>query len=72
MAKVIAPFKIVGTLDDLVFYIDQEKENRVKTKGKTGVTSEEFKRNPIFNKVKNHSKEFEVRSKSRIGWLGKT
>ncbi len=58
MAKIIAPFKIVGTLDDLVFYIDQEKENRVKTKGKTGVSSEEFKRNPIFNKVKNHGKEF--------------
>ncbi len=58
MAKVIAPFKIVGTLDDLNFYIDEKKENRVRTKGKTGVTSEEFKRNPIFTKVKNHGKEF--------------
>lgn len=58
MAKVIAPFKIVGTLDDLNFYIDQNKENIVRTKGKTGVTSEEFKRNPIFTKVKNHGKEF--------------
>lgn len=58
MAKVIAPFKIVGTLDDLNFYIDEKNENIVRTKGKTGVTSEEFKRNPIFTKLKNHGKEF--------------
>lgn len=58
MAKVIAPFKIVGTLDDLNFYLDEKKENLVRTKGKTGVSSEEFKRNPIFTKVKNHGKEF--------------
>jgi hypothetical protein len=58
MAKVIAPFKIVGTLNDLNFYLDQNNENLVRTKGKTGVSSEEFKRNPIFTKVKNHGKEF--------------
>ena len=58
MAKVIAPFKIVGTIDDLNFYIDQNNKNIVRTKFKTGVTSEEFKRNPIFTKVKNHGKEF--------------
>ena len=58
MAKVFAPFKIVGTLDDLNFYIDQNSENIVRRKGKTGVTSEEFKRNPIFAKVRNHGKEF--------------
>jgi len=59
MAKVIAPFKIVGTLDDLVFYLDQEKkQNFVKTKGKTGVSSEEFKKNPIFTKARNHGQEF--------------
>jgi len=58
MAKVIAPFKIVGTLDDLNFYLDENKTNLVRTKGKTGVSSEEFKRNPIFTKVKNHGKEF--------------
>ena len=58
MAKVIAPFKIIGTLDDLYFYIDENNTNLVRTKGKTGVTSEEFKRNPIFTKVKNHGKEF--------------
>ena len=58
MAKVIAPFKIVGTLDNLNFYIDENKINRVRTKGKSGITSEEFKKNPIFTKVKNHGKEF--------------
>ena len=63
MAKVIAPFKIVGTLDDLNFYLDQNNQNLVRTKGKTGVTSEEFKRNPIFTKVKNHGKEFGRASK---------
>ena len=63
MAKVIAPFKIVGTLDDLNFYLDENNVNRVRTKGKTGVTSEEFKRNPIFTKAKNHGKEFGRASK---------
>ena len=58
MAKVIAPFKIVGTLDDLTFYLDQENNNLVKTKGKTGITSKQFYENPIFTKVKNHGKEF--------------
>ncbi len=58
MAKVIAPFKIVGTLDDLNFYVDQNNENIVRRKGKTGVSSEEFKSNPIFSKVRNHGKEF--------------
>jgi hypothetical protein len=58
MAKVIAPFKIVGTLDDLNFYVDQNNENIVRRKGKAGVTSEEFRRNPVFAKVRNHGKEF--------------
>jgi len=58
MAKVIAPFKIVGTLDDLNFYVDQNNENIVRRKGKTGVTSEEFRKNPVFSNVRNHGKEF--------------
>lgn len=58
MAKVIAPFKIVGTLDDLVFYVDQDNVNRVKTKGNTGITSKQFLENPIFTKARNHGKEF--------------
>lgn len=58
MAKVIAPFKIVGTFEDLTFYLDQENNNLVKTKGKPGITSKQFNENPIFTKVKNHGKEF--------------
>ncbi len=54
MAKVFASFKIVGTLDDLNFYVDQNNENIVRRKGKTGVTSEEFKRNPVFANARNH------------------
>ncbi len=58
MAKVIAPFKIIGTIGDINYYIDQNDNNLAREKGKTGVTSEEFKRNPIFTKVKNHGKQF--------------
>lgn len=58
MARVIAPFKIVGTLDDLTFYLDQENNNLVKTKGKPGITTKEFLKNPIFTKARNHGKEF--------------
>lgn len=58
MAKAIGPFKIVGTLDDLNFYIDQNNTNIVRQKGNTGVTSEQFKNYPCFQKVKNHGKEF--------------
>lgn len=58
MARVIAPFKIVGTIDDLNFYLDDQKINRVREKGKTGVSSKEFMKNPVFQKVKNHGREF--------------
>lgn len=54
MAKVIAPFKIVGTLDDLNFYVDETNTNRVRVKGKTGITKKQFKENPIFNRVREH------------------
>ena len=70
MAKVIAPFKIIGTLDDLNFYVDENNTNLVRTKGKTGVTSEEFKRNPIFTKVKNHGKEFGRAAKKAQNFRG--
>ena len=58
MATVIVPFKIVGTIEDLNFNIDGDKVNRVREKGKTGVSSEQFKNYPCFKKVKNHRKEF--------------
>jgi len=58
MAIVIAPFKIVGTIDDLNFYLDEGDINRVRQKGDTGVTSEQFKANPVFDPIRNQSKEF--------------
>ncbi|PWA04026.1 hypothetical protein [Flavobacterium psychrotolerans] len=58
MAKVIAPFKIVGTLEDLNFYIDENDINRVRMKGKTGVSSKEFRSNPVFQKIRNQGTEF--------------
>lgn len=63
MAKVIAPFKIVGTLDDLNFYVDQNNENIVRRKGKAGVTSEEFRRNPRFRQGKKPWKRIWSRGK---------
>lgn len=57
MAKVIAPFKIKGTFDDMSFYIASE-ENLVRQKGNPGVTKEEFAKNPIFNRIRQQSSEF--------------
>ncbi|WP_418263887.1 hypothetical protein [Flavobacterium faecale] len=58
MAKVIAPFKIKGTLDDLNYVVTADGNNYVRTKGKTGVTAEQFKNNPIFDRIRNQSQEF--------------
>lgn len=63
MAKVVAPFKISGTLDDLNFIITSEGKNFVRMKGKTGVSKEEFKNNPIFDPIRNHGKEWGYCSK---------
>jgi len=60
MARVIAPFKIVGTLDDLNFYIDQGDVNRVRRKRACGITKKQFKENPIFQTIKNQSAEFKL------------
>ena len=58
MAIIKAPFTITGTLDNLNFYIDQDNVNRVRTKGKSGISSKEFHSNPIYNRIKQHNKEF--------------
>ncbi|MDP2159368.1 MAG: hypothetical protein Q8K02_02710 [Flavobacterium sp.] len=58
MAQVIAPFKIVGTLDDLNFYILENEKNIVREKGDTGITSEQFHANPIFDPIRKHGIEF--------------
>jgi hypothetical protein len=58
MAKVIAPFQIEGTLNDLNFYIDQEGTNRVRMKPEAKMTTHKFKTLPSYHKVRMHSKEF--------------
>lgn len=63
MAKVIAPFKISGTLDDINFVVMEDGRNYARLKGKTGVTKEEFKDNPIFDRIRNHGKEWGYCSK---------
>lgn len=57
MAKVIAPFKIIGTLDDLTFYVVGE-DNLVREKGQPGVSKAEFKANPVFDRIRQQSTEF--------------
>jgi hypothetical protein len=51
MAKVIAPFMIKGTLDDMNFYM-ASNENLVRQKGNSGITKEQFAKNPIFNRIR--------------------
>lgn len=58
MAKVIAPFIIKGTIDDINFVVTADGENYARRKGNTGVTAEEFKNNPIFDRIRNQGMEF--------------
>ena len=58
MAKVIAPFKISGTLDDINFVVTADGENYARMKGKTGITSKQFKNNPIFDRIRHQGTEF--------------
>lgn len=57
MAKIIAPFQIIGTFNDLSYYMSSG-QNLVREKGKSGITKKQFKENPIFNKIKQQSVEF--------------
>jgi hypothetical protein len=58
MAKVIAPFLIKGTIDDINFVVTGDGENYARRRGNTGVTAEEFKNNPIFDRIRNQGQEF--------------
>lgn len=58
MAKVIAPFKIKGTLDDINFVVTANGDNYARIKGKTGITAKQFKENPIFDRIRHQSTEF--------------
>lgn len=58
MAKVVAPFLIKGTIDDINFVVTADGNNYARAKGKTGVTATEFKNNPIFDRIRNQGQEF--------------
>lgn len=63
MAKITAPFKISGSLDDINFVVTENGNNYARIKGKTGITSEEFENNPIFDHIRQHGKEWGYCSK---------
>lgn len=58
MAKVVAPFLIKGTIDDINFVVTADGKNYARAKGKTGVTTAEFNNNPIFDRIRNQGQEF--------------
>jgi hypothetical protein len=58
MAKVIAPFQIAGTIDDLNFYMDENNVNRVRIKASSTMTTEKFRNEPAFHKMRMHNQEF--------------
>lgn len=58
MAKVIGPIQIKGTIDDLNFVVTADGNNYVRLKGKTGVSSESFKNNPVFDRIREQGNEF--------------
>ena len=58
MAKVIAPFLIKGTIDDMNFVVTADGNNYVRSKREGGLTSLEFNTNPIYDRIRNHGQEF--------------
>lgn len=66
MAKVIAPFKISGTLDDINF-VNTPEGNIARMKREKFMTSKEFMANPIYDRIREQGKEMGYASrKSRI------
>lgn len=58
MAKIIAPFLIKGTIEDINFVVTADGENYARIRGNTGVTAEQFKNNPIFDRIREQGQEF--------------
>lgn len=66
MAKVIAPFKLSGTLDDINF-VNTPEGTIARMKREKFMTSKEFMANPIYDQIREHGKEMGYASrKSRI------
>ena len=62
MAKVIAPFEIIGTINDLNFYKASE-QNLVREKGKPGVTEKQFAENKKSITFRQLAKQFYDKAK---------
>lgn len=58
MAKVVAPFLLRGTIDDINFVVTADGKNYARSKGKTGVTTTQFNNNPIFDRIRSQGQEF--------------
>jgi hypothetical protein len=58
MAKVIAPFLIKGTIDDINFVVTADGNNYARSKREGALTSLQFKTNPIFDRIREHGAEF--------------
>lgn len=56
IAKVIAPFKLSGTLDGINF-VDTTEGNIARTERGNYMTSKEFMANPIYDRIRDHGKE---------------
>lgn len=67
MAKVIAPFLIKGTIDELNFVVTADGKNYVRVKNASGLTSAEFKNNAKYDHIRNHGIEFgQCAKKSKV------
>lgn len=58
MAKIIAPFAIKGTIDDLNFVVTADGNNYARSKREQALTPLEFSTNPIYDSIRNHGAEF--------------
>jgi hypothetical protein len=58
MAKIIAPFLIKGTIDDINFVVTADGNNYARAKRESTLTSKEFNANPIYDHIRDHGQEF--------------
>jgi hypothetical protein len=62
MSKVTAPFLIKETIEDINFVVTADRENYARRRRRTRVTAEEFKNNPVFDRIHNQEREFALQS----------
>ncbi|MFV8347970.1 hypothetical protein [Flavobacterium sp. ZB4P13] len=57
-----APFLIKGTIEDINFVVTADRENYARRRGRKRITAEEFKNNPVFDRICNQGQEFALHS----------